>query len=115
MIDYPPAVYSAQVATDSASKWAGVGRASGRGKNIIPEVAHFSQEMSGAHLIISSPSFRFHHLVSSFYSGNWAAIPVMWATAWRPRAQAPTDPAPCRELRSHSCSSPAALRRMYDQ
>jgi len=30
-------------ATDSASKWARVGRASYRGKNIIAEVAHFSQ------------------------------------------------------------------------
>jgi len=30
-------------ATDSANKWARVGRASRRGKNIIAEVAHFSQ------------------------------------------------------------------------
>jgi hypothetical protein len=30
-------------ATDSANKWARVGRASRRGKNIISEVAHFSQ------------------------------------------------------------------------
>ncbi len=51
-------------ATDSGGMWAGQGRASRRGKDMMTEVAHMGQEQSVAGIIISFSSFRFHHFVS---------------------------------------------------
>ena len=57
-------------ATHSGGMWAGVRRASRRGKDMMTEVAHTGQEESGKGLIVSSPSFRFHHLVCRLDSGD---------------------------------------------
>ena len=66
-------------ATYSGGKWARLGRASRRGKVMMPQVAHMGQETWGNTLIISSPSFRLRHLVSCGFPVKWATIPVMWA------------------------------------
>lgn len=49
----------------------------------MTEVAHMRQELVGDGVIISFPSSRFSLRQTSlrpFYSGKWAAIPLMWAT-----------------------------------
>jgi hypothetical protein len=49
-------------ATYSGGKWARLGRASRRGKVMMPQVAHMGQETWGNIPIISSPSSRLRHL-----------------------------------------------------